>query len=274
MKKFSIFILSNLLLLLVLVLIFSLNIGKVVNKNIINNLIKNTVITESTKVLVEDEVPEEKIDVIKSKIQSNKSIDEMVSKYADITMDSLSGKNIDDIDLSSDMKTIIIENKSIIEDELNVKVSDSDLEKAIDEANQSGELTKVYKETIENTKSNLSEEAVSALKIYNMIIKIDFQLFVLVGIIIVCGLIGIIKKSLYKWLFNLGMSSLISSIINTMLFTLFTLFINLSLDNIGNSFTVNVLDSVILPIIVFVISIVLLIIYKILKSKFKEEEVI
>lgn len=274
MKKFCLFILGNLLFVLVLILIFSFNIGKVVNKNIISSLIKDTVITESTKVLVEDEVEEEKIAAIKSKIQSNKNIDEMVSKYTDITMDSLSGKDIDDVDLSGDIKNIIMENKDIIEDELDVKVSDSDIEKAIDEANKNGELNKVYKEAIENTKSNLSDEAVSALKIYNIIIKTSFQLFVLLGIIIVCVLIGIVKKSLYKWLFNLGISSLISSIINTMLFTLFTLFINLSLDNIGNSFTVNVLDSIILPIIVFVSSIILLIVYKILKNKLENKEII
>ena len=272
MRKFGIFILSSLLFLLVTILIFSINIKRVVNENIIVNLVKSTVVEESVKSLVDSDVAKEQIETIKEKLKTNKEVDELIDKYANITMDSLSGKDIGDINMEEDIKKFIMNNKETIESELNVELDDSKIEKALDKASESGELSKVYKEAMENAKSDMSDEAVTVMKMYSQLIRIQFQLFLCGGIVILVVLIGLLKDSVYKWMINLGVVSLIAGIINTVLFTLFSVFMKLSLSSVKTSIDISIYDNIIIPVGVVVLSIVLLIVYSILNKKFKEED--
>ncbi|MBE6158001.1 MAG: hypothetical protein E7160_04330 [Firmicutes bacterium] len=272
MRKFGIFILSSLLFLLVTILIFSINIKRVVNENIIVNLVKTTVVEESVKSLVDSDVAKEQIETIKEKLKTNKEVDELIDKYTNITMDSLSGKDIGDINMEEDIKKFIINNKETIENELNVELDDSKIEKALDKASESGELSKVYKEAMENARSDMSDEAVTVMKMYSEMINLQFQLFLLGGIVILVVLIGLLKDSVYKWMINLGVVSLIAGIINTVLFALFSVFMKLSLSSVKTSVNISIYDNIIIPVGVVVLSIILLIVYSIINKKFKEED--
>ncbi|MBQ2640248.1 MAG: hypothetical protein IJF92_05780 [Bacilli bacterium] len=267
LKQIGKFLINNILFVLVFIFILSLNLRYVVNRSFINKIVVNkmsdnivTILDDNFKNLNDDDISD-----IKQEIQNNKKVNSIVEKYTDTTFNYLVDGNAANINITNDIKSIIKENKSDIETKYNITISEEEIDKAVNKFDKLYNINDYYKKTIKKTSKSLTKEQKQTLKIYNIITSIKFILIIGILIIITIVVIGLYKKSFYKWLKNISISGIVSSVIVSILFIVFTLYINSYI----NTINLNILKSILIPIYSFVISIILLIIYVIFNKQRK-----
>ena len=188
-KNMLIGFLNILLINLIFVFVISLNLKSIITDGIIKETIKQQITTneyqeEANKIVTDNEQI--------NKILESKEVQDLIDKYLDVTINGvLDEKDISNIEIEKDMLDFLKENKEVLEKEVGIEITDEMISKT-EEQLESRDLSKVFEQTINNTKNNLPEEAKVVLKGYNFLISLKFRIIILIAMIIDLLLIALI----------------------------------------------------------------------------------
>lgn len=258
------FIINSIMVIAICLLILNITGKKVFYDLLYDNLFKPVVI-EETKTITKTEASNQDI----SKILENKNTEKLINDYIDITMNELSSDDTVTVDIGEHFINYIKENKEVLEKELDVQITDENLDK-VKETDEYKKLIEEYKQTIENSKKNMDTKEKGAIKGYNYVVSNNFR-YLLIGIIVLCIiLLGLIDKSLYKWMKSTSINTISSGIMVLLTAIIVQSIVDNALKGREISFSTKPMSSV--SLITTIIGIVLLIIYIIINKKINKKE--
>lgn len=271
MKKFIIGILTFVLVLTFTLIPTTIFLEKTIKEDILRKVMTKQVATKTVEVITstDEKIDNSTKDKIKDKIENNEEFQSVVNKYSDKILQDITENNTDDVNIKEDVIKIIEENKQIIEQDLDTKMDNQEIEDIVDKLDEELDLNSTYKKTIIKTKNELPKEARKVLKIYNIITD-NNTLYLLIGLSILnIIIITVLKKPHFKSLTNISVAGIISSIDTSILIVIIGLIFNLAIENIEYLKPISVVNALIIELIIFIISIVLLIINSIINKKYK-----
>ena len=271
MKKFIIGILTFILVLTFTLIPTTIFLEKTIKEDILRKVMTKQVATKTVEVITstDEKIDNSTKDKIKDKIENNEEFQSVVNKYSDKILQDITENNIDDVNIKEDVIKIIEENKQIIEQDLDTKMDNQEIEDIVDKLDEELDLNSTYKKTIIKTKNELPKEAKKVLKIYNIITD-NTTLYLLIGLSILnIIIITVLKRPHFKSLTNISVAGIISSIDTSILIVIIGLIFNLAIENIEYLKPISVVNALIIELIIFIISIVLLIINSIINKKYK-----
>lgn len=274
MKKFIIGILTFVLVLTFTLIPTTIFLEKTIKEDILRKVMTKQVATKTVEVITstDEKIDNSTKDKIKDKIENNEEFQSVVNKYSDKILQDITENNIDDVNIKEDVIKIIEENKQIIEQDLDKKIDNQEIEDIVDKLDEELDLNSTYKKTIIKTKKELPKEAKKVLKIYNIITD-NNTLYLLIGLSILnIIIITVLKKPHFKSLTNISVAGIISSIDTSILIVIIGLIFNLAIENIEYLKPISVVNALIIELIIFIISIVLLIINSIINKKYKSSK--
>lgn len=274
MKKFIIGILTFILVLTFTLIPTTMFLKKTIKEDILRKVMTKQVASKTVEVITstDEKIDNSTKDKIKDKIENNEEFQNVINKYSDKILQDITENNIDDVNIKEDVIKIIEENKQIIEQDLDTKMDNQEIEDIVDKLDEELDLNSTYKKTIIKTKNELPKEARKVLKIYNIITD-NNTLYLLIGLSILnIIIITVLKKPHFKSLTNISVAGIISSIDTSILIVIIGLIFNLAIENIEYLKPISVVNALIIELIIFIISIVLLIINSIINKKYKSSK--
>lgn len=275
LKKIILVLLFLLLVSLLFIFSISINLKKVLVDGVIKETVKTQIIKKSfyESNITKEIITEENINTITDderikEILKSKEVEELIDKYLDITINSMIDEdNLDEVNIEKDILEYLKDNKETISEIVGEDVTEEMIEKALKE-NQSKELTHYYKETIKNTKNNLTTTEKIVLKGYKLFISKTFQILLLIGILIDLIFTAIIQKSFYKWIKTLAKASIISSI----MIIISSLIVKILVTSISGVETFHTRSLLTTGIVLLISGVIMIIIYKITIKEEKKNE--
>lgn len=223
LKRILLGFLNILLINFIILLTLSFNFKNLLTEGIIKEIVK-----QQASITTEEAITENNLEPLienenVKKILESEDVNSFLDKYLDLTINSMLDKdNLEKIEIEEDLITILDKNRSVLENKLGKKVTEEIINN-VKEQRESKELSKIYKQTIENSKKELPEEVKLFLSIYEALISTTLRVILSIAIIIDLILIMVITKSFYKFLKSLGISLIISGIL------LMTMFLSLNI---------------------------------------------
>ena len=265
------------LLLVSLLFLFSISINL---KNVlVNGVIKETIKTQIIKKDYQEGnntkeiITEENINAITDderikEILNSKEVEELIDKYLDITINSMvDEENLDEVNIEKDILDYLKNNKETISEIVGEEVTDEMIEEAIKE-NDSKELTHYYKETIKNTRNNLTTAEKTVLKGYKLLISKTFHILLLIAILIDLVLTAILQKSFYKWIKTLAKALITSSI----MIIGSSVIVKLIVTSISGVETFHTKPLLTTGIVLLISGVIMIIVYKMIVKEEKKNE--
>ena len=118
----------------------------------------------------------------------------------------IEGEKIADLDISLEIEELVDETVEVLKD-YDINLTDDDKKEIMNIVN-SADVNDNINTAIGDLAKEISAENKTALDVYNFITGTTFKI-ILIGVIIICvALIALIKKSVYKWLIDLGVAGL------------------------------------------------------------------
>ena len=274
MKKFIIGILTFALVLTFTLIPTTIFLEKTIKEDILRKIMTKQVATKTVEVITstDEKIDNSTKDKIKDKIENNEEFQSVVNKYSDKILQDITENNTDDVNIKEDVIKIIEENKQIIEQDLDTKINNQEIEDIVDKLDEELDLNSTYKKTLIKTKNEVPKEAKKVLKIYTIITD-NNTLYLLIGLSILnIIIITVLKKPHFKSLTNISVAGIISSIDKSILIVIIGLIFNLAIENIEYLKPISVVNALIIELIIFIISIVLLIINSIINKKYKSSK--
>ena len=258
------FIINSVMVCAICLLVFNITGKKVFYDLLYSNLFEPVVI-EETKAFTNTEATSEEI----SKVLENKNVEKIISDYVDSTMNDLASDEVSDTDIGELFVGFIKENKDVLEKELDVTITDEDLDK-VKESDEYKQIVAEYKAGIEKSKSELTPKEKKALKTYNYGVSSNFR-YLLIGIIVLCiALLGLIEKSLYKWIKPTSINTITSGVMTLATALIVQFIVDKATLNMTIKFSTQPITNV--SLITIGIGIVLLIIYIVINKKINKEK--
>ena len=209
---------------------------------IINTLSKEIVRKEISSKVVDyakeyyDDIDYDTLEKLETGIGNNENIDKITEKYFDNIAESITkDSEIKLPDTKDELLDLINQNEYILE-ENGIEITNEEKDKIVEKLTSDGKLDKIYENVVVNIKSDISNEEKNAIDLYNKITTNTFRWLVISIIVILVLIIALIKKSFYKWTYNLAISFGLSGV-------LITLLIPPVMDIISNDLTSGVLGS-------------------------------
>lgn len=228
MKKFITIILTLLITFFTCVLCFSF----CVKDMIIDTLAKDVVKKEISSIVIDaieknhDNINYEVMNEIETNVGNSYEMTIITEKYLDGIVESImEDEEIIVPSTTDDIINLINENESVLA-EAGVEITSLDKDKISDFLISDGRLDKVYKNVVRQMKNNLSNKEVMLVNVYDKINTNTFRWMVLSIIILIILIIALIKKSYYRWLYDLGVSFALSGIILALAIPLLSGFIS------------------------------------------------
>ena len=249
---------------------------KTINNDLIGQYFKKEITNQMTKVITEDleGLSEEEYNKIKDKIENDEEINAFVEKYSNRIIKDLSKDKIDDINLEEDIKKILYENKDIIEKAIGRKITDEQLDKAIEEVFESEKVENSYQQIIEEARQEMPKDAQTMIDGYNTITSDEFIIISVIVSVISIIIIAILKKPYYKWIVNIGIAGIIAALFVALIGGSISLIINLVIESIEGNMQIEPTPMLITSGIMLAISIILIVINHILDNRMKKNNAI
>ena len=213
LKSFLFVLLINLIVLLSI----SFNIKKLLLDGIVVETIKDTIVKQDYK--TENYIiPEEEINAITDdervrEILKSKEIQDLLNKYLDITIDTIiDEESIEEIELEKDILEYLSDNKETLSKAVGQDITE-EMITSTKEQLDGKDMSRAFKQTLNNTKNSVSKEEKMVLKGYKVLRSQSFRLGMIFCIIVTLILIAMIQKSFYKWILTLGEAITISGIL-------------------------------------------------------------
>ena len=248
---------------------------KSVNEKLIGEYTKEEVSKQMTTTL-QQELPElttKEIEIIQTKIDNSKTINDIINKYTNRILKDLSSDKVENINIKNDIATILEENKSIVEETLDRKIADEDYDRVIDEIVNNDALDDAYKHLIEDTKNNMPKETKTMIEGYNTITSDQFIITTIIISIVSIILIALLKKPYYKWIVNVGIAGIISSLFICLIGASIVLLLNIVIDTLDQPISISATPMFVTAAIMLIISVVLIIINNTLDKKLEQKQV-
>lgn len=153
------------------------------------------------------EVDEEAIKKIKETIEKNETIQDIMNTYFDQVIEILGSEEELKINITEDLNTLVDEGEKILK-EYGITITPAEKEELLDMVSME-EVNTLLNETLAEAKQNLPEQIKEEIKIYQFVMGPTFKVMLCGVILLDLLFIALLKKSAYKWLSNLGGSSLI-----------------------------------------------------------------
>ena len=249
---------------------------KTINNDLIGQYFKKEITNQMTKVITEDleGLSEEEYNKIKDTIENDEEINAFVEKYSNRIIKDLSKDKIDDINLEEDIKKILYENKDIIEKAIGRKITDEQLDKAIEEVFESEKVENSYQQIIEEARQEMPKDAQTMIDGYNTITSDEFIIISVIVSVISIIIIAILKKTYYKWIVNIGIAGIIAALFVALIGGSISLIINLVIESIEGTMQIEPTPMLITSGIMLAISIILIVINHILDNRMKKNNAI
>ena len=262
MRKFLKFILTFVLFVLITILCLSFSLKEVVIDTLSKEVVSGKIVEEVTD-LIRNYVGDDysTLHKLEENIKNSDAIYNITNEYIDsITKDVISNNDIKNIDANKYIEKIIDENKEVLE-ENGVHITKDNLEK-IKEELDNNKLDNIYVNVVNNVKNNITKEEKGFIRMYNKFITPSFRFIIFICIIITIILIAFIKKTYYRWMYNLSIALILSGIILSFVSSLVTDFIK-GLISYKTSLITNInLNSIVsFGYICFLLSFLFIIIY-------------
>lgn len=212
MRKFLIGLLTILLTFAFLVLGISWNLKAVITENI-EGILKEEITTEIVSEVAKntninkENVKKELTKVMEENVGLKNAIDDSFDKVMDI----LSGKEVNEINLSHELENVIYNSEEVLKS-YGITVTKEEKEKLLDIVN-SEEFNKDFQNTVKEVQENLPNNTKVAIDAFLFLRSTTFKCILVGSIIVILVFIAILKKSYYKWLGNLSEATFISGIL-------------------------------------------------------------
>lgn len=228
MKKIITIILTLLITFFTCVLCFSF----CVKDMIIDTLKKDVVKKEISSIVIDaieknhDNINYEVMNEIETNVGNSYEMTIITEKYLDgIVKSIMEDEEIIVPSTTDDIINLISENESVLA-EAGVEITSLDKDKISDFLISDGRLDRVYKNVVRQIRNSLSNKEVMLVNVYDKITTNTFRWMVLSIIILIILIIALIKKSYYRWLYDLGVSFVLSGIILALVIPLLSGFIS------------------------------------------------
>lgn len=243
---------------------------QVVNDDLVGEYTKEELtkqIIETVKVQI-PELDQEKLDALKESLDQNEKTQKIISKYSDKIIKDLSRENIDNINLESDIKTIIKENQNEFKEILNTDISDEIIDQALKEVNQN-ELNTSYQQIIKEAKQDMQPEVKIAIDSYNNVTSNEFIIILTIISIISLIVIALLKNPHYKFVGNLAIALLIAACFIAIIAGSMGLIFNIIVDTLNQTNSISITPMLLTSGIMLILGIILLV----LQTKFTRKEI-
>lgn len=212
MKKLLIGILTIFITLGFILLGISLNLKSTVT-NAATTIIKEEVTSTMTTYLEENtngnkEEIKKGVDKV---LNSNDTLKKTIDKYYDEIINILSSKEAKEINVASELETLIDDSEEILK-EYGVTISKQDKEKLMEMVSNE-EINKTVNDAIKEIKSDMPKEVTEAINILNFISSTPFKVILISVVVLLLVIIALLKKSFYKWLVNFGTSTIVTGLL-------------------------------------------------------------
>lgn len=221
MKKLLCGILTIIMIIVLFVFCVALNI-KAVLVDTASDVAKKEISTSMVDYISENtEMPKEEVEQkLTETLDKNPKIKEIIDANVDKIVESLvqEGKE-SNIDLEKDINTLIDESDDLLKD-YNITITE-EMKKEIKAEMDIQELNDSINQEIKTAKMDMPKDVKTVFNVYNFINSSTFKIIVISGIVVILALIGLLKKSYYKWLSNLGIATIISGLLIALLLPMF-----------------------------------------------------
>ena len=188
---------------LVIVINFKANLIDTMDVALKNELSKE--IVDLTKDIT-NKNPEDIKKEVDKVLKENKNIKKILDSSYDEILAVIEGEKIADLDISLEIEELVDETVEVLKD-YDINLTDDDKKEIMNIVN-SADVNDNINTAIGDLAKEISAENKTALDVYNFITGTTFKI-ILIGVIIICvALIALIKKSVYKWLIDLGVAGL------------------------------------------------------------------
>ena len=213
-------ILIGLLVFILIDIIFALAISFNLKKILIDGVIKETVVErifprsyqEENYTITEEQIKEITDDPRVQEILNSPEVQALLEKYLDTTVEGLIDvNNIDELELEKDMMQFIKDNREVLEEKVGKEITDDMIENAAEQM-ESKDMTRAYKQTLENASRNMTTTEKEVLKGYKVLVSKKLKVILFIAMIIDLLLIALLQWSLYKWIKTLGKSMIASGV--------------------------------------------------------------
>ena len=217
MKKLGTIILFILLVNLCTIFMISINLKTIIVDGIITETIKQTITNKEWKEANEDLDLVQEIDEITEdervrELLKSPEMQELINKYLDMTIENMTeDEPLDEAELERDILEFLRDNKQELEEIVGQEITEEMIDKT-EEQLEGKDLTKIYKQTVENTKRSMTESEKKVLKGYKLLTSTVFHIGIGIGILVVILGIGLIKWSILDTISITGKGVLTSGV--------------------------------------------------------------
>lgn len=240
MKKILIRLLTIWIILLLFIFGIVLNM-KVVLLNTMNQLIKKELENNIINIIKQKNLEEENQikEELKKSFENNDSIKNIMNTYLDTIVDMINNDTKTNINIKSDIENLIETSQNILQ-EYGITLTEEEKNEILSVVS-SNEINDLLNEEITNIKKDIPKEIKTFFKVYEILTSTTFK--ICIGVLLVVSLlfIGLLKKSYYKWLSNLGEASLITGLFLAILFPICLNYIVMQL-TIENAITIPIIS--------------------------------
>ncbi len=265
MKKIFNFLITIFIFILICLLCVSFCTKEIIVNTLSKEVVKKEISSKVTYYVKEfyDDIDYDTLEKLETSIGNNENIDKITEKYFDNITDSIiKDSDIKLPDTNDELLELINQNEYILE-ENGIEITNEEKKQIIDELTSDGKLDKIYENVVTSIKDDISDEEKDVIMLYNKITSNTFRWIVLSIIILLILLQGVIKKSFYRWTYNLAVSFALSGIVLSLLFPFLmdTISIDLTEKILGKAASINVNSIINAGYICLGLSALLIIIY-------------
>ena len=249
---------------------------KTINNDLIGEYFKEEITSQITETMIDnlDGLSTEEYNKVKNDIENNKEINAFIEKYSNRILEDLSKEKVDDVNLEEDIKNLLHGNKELIEQAVGEKVTDEELDQALDTVFTGEDAEYSYQEIIKEVRNELPADAQAMVDGYNTLTSQQFVIVSIIISVIAIVIIALLKKPYYKWIVNVGIAGIISALFIALIGGSISLLVSVVINSINQTIKVSATPMLITAGIMLVVSIGLIVINNILDKKMDDDHVI
>lgn len=249
---------------------------KTINNDLIGEYFKEEITSQITETMIDnlDGLSTEEYNKVKNDIENNKEINAFIEKYSNRILEDLSKEKVDDVNLEEDIKNLLHGNKELIEQAVGEKVTDEELDQALDTVFTGEDAEYSYQEIIKEVRNELPADAQAMVDGYNTLTSQQFVIVSIIMSVIAIVIIALLKKPYYKWIVNVGIAGIISALFIALIGGSISLLVSVVINSINQTIKVSATPMLITAGIMLVVSIGLIVINNILDKKMEDDHVI
>lgn len=249
---------------------------KTINNDLIGEYFKEEITSQITETMIDnlDGLSTEEYNKVKNDIENNKEINAFIEKYSNRILEDLSKEKVDDVNLEEDIKNLLHGNKELIEQAVGEKVTDEELDQALDTVFTGEDAEYSYQEIIKEVRNELPADAQAMVDGYNTLTSQQFVIVSIIISVIAIVIIALLKKPYYKWIVNVGIAGIISALFIALIVGSISLLVSVVINSINQTIKVSATPMLITAGIMLVVSIGLIVINNILDKKMEDDHVI